>query len=93
MGHVFVLNRETGDHLFPVEERAVPVSDVPGEEASKTQPFPLQLPLLGLRKVTPEDAWGPTPELMQKAKERISKHINQGHIYPARFTGLNHYSK
>ena len=63
MGHIFVLNRETGDHLFPVEERTVPASDVEGEEASRTQPFPLQLPLLGLRKVAPEDAWGPTPEM------------------------------
>jgi quinoprotein glucose dehydrogenase len=87
MGHVFVLNRETGEHLFPVEERAVPASEVPGEEASKTQPFPLQLPLLGLRKVTREDAWGPTPELIQKAKERISKHINQGIFTPPGLQG------
>jgi quinoprotein glucose dehydrogenase len=87
MGHVFVLNRETGDHLFPVEERDVPVSDVQGEESSKTQPFPLQLPLLGLRKITPEDAWGPTPEMMQKAKERISKHINQGIFTPPGLQG------
>lgn len=87
MGHVFVLNRETGDHLFPIEERAVPASDVAGEEASKTQPFPIQLPLLGLRKVTPDDAWGPTPELMQKAKDRISTHINQGIFTPPGLQG------
>ena len=36
---VFVLHRETGEPLFPVEERPVPVSDVPGEGASPTQPF------------------------------------------------------
>lgn len=87
MGHVFVMNRETGEHLFAVEERVVPVSDVQGEESSKTQPFPVQLPLLGLRKVTPEDAWGPTPELMQKAKERISKHINYGIFTPPSLQG------
>ena len=40
MGHVFVLHRETGQPLFPIEERAVPKSDVPGEETSATQPFP-----------------------------------------------------
>jgi quinoprotein glucose dehydrogenase len=41
-GHVFVLHRETGEPLFPVEERPVPASDVPGEEAAPTQPFPLR---------------------------------------------------
>ena len=39
-GFVFVLDRETGEPLHPVEERAVPRSDVPGEEAARTQPFP-----------------------------------------------------
>ena len=39
-GHLFVLNRETGKPFIPVEERAVPRSDVPGEEASPTKPFP-----------------------------------------------------
>ena len=41
-GFVFVLNRETGESLFPVEERNVPVSHLPGEEAWPTQPFPLK---------------------------------------------------
>ena len=40
MGYVFVLNRLTGEPLFPVEERAVPRSDVAGEEAWPTQPVP-----------------------------------------------------
>ena len=39
-GFLFVLNRETGEPLFPVEERPVPVSDVPGEETWPTQPVP-----------------------------------------------------
>ena len=39
MGRIFVLNRLTGAPLIPVEERAVPASDVPGEDASPTQPF------------------------------------------------------
>ena len=42
MGHIFVLHRETGKPIFPVEERVVPPSDVAGETASKTQPFPLK---------------------------------------------------
>jgi quinoprotein glucose dehydrogenase len=39
-GFLFVLNRETGDPIFPVEERAVPKSNLPGEQAWPTQPFP-----------------------------------------------------
>lgn len=46
MGHVFVLHRETGEPLFPVEERPVPRSDVPGETAHPTQPFPVLPPPL-----------------------------------------------
>lgn len=41
-GFVFVFNRETGVPLFPVEERKVPVSHMPGEVASPTQPFPVK---------------------------------------------------
>ena len=41
-GHVFVFNRETGESLFPIEERQVPPSDLPGESAWPTQPFPLR---------------------------------------------------
>jgi len=46
MGFVFILDRLTGKPLFPVEERPVPQSDVPGEEAWPTQPFPLKPPPL-----------------------------------------------
>lgn len=41
-GHVFVFNRETGEPLFPIEERPVPASDLQGESAWTTQPFPLK---------------------------------------------------
>jgi quinoprotein glucose dehydrogenase len=40
-GHVFVFNRETGEPLFPIEERPVPPSDLQGESAWPTQPFPV----------------------------------------------------
>jgi len=42
VGFLYVLNRETGESLFPIEERSVPASDVPGEQAWPTQPFPLK---------------------------------------------------
>lgn len=41
-GHVFVLNRETGEPLFPIEERPVPPSDLQGESVWPTQPFPVK---------------------------------------------------
>jgi quinoprotein glucose dehydrogenase len=41
-GFVFVFNRENGEPLFPIEERKVPASNLPGEEASPAQPFPLK---------------------------------------------------
>jgi quinoprotein glucose dehydrogenase len=41
-GHVFVFNRETGEPLFPIEERPVPPSDLQGESAWPTQPLPLK---------------------------------------------------
>jgi quinoprotein glucose dehydrogenase len=40
MGYLFVLNRLTGEPIFPIEEKPVPASDVPGEKASPTQPVP-----------------------------------------------------
>jgi quinoprotein glucose dehydrogenase len=61
MGLVFVLQRETGEPIFPVEERPVPQGGVPGELLSPTQPFPLKPPPLVPHDLSPEDAWGITP--------------------------------
>lgn len=56
-GHLFLLDRLTGKPLFGVEERPVPKSDVPGEAASPTQPFPTLPAHLGPVRA---EAWGPT---------------------------------
>jgi len=61
MGLLFVLNRETGEPLFPVEERAVPQLEVPGEKLSPSQPFPLKPPPLSRHSLTPDEAFGFTP--------------------------------
>ncbi len=58
MGHVFLLNRETGVPIFPVEERPVPQGGVPEETLSPTQPFPTHIPPLHPQTLTPDDAWG-----------------------------------
>lgn len=61
MGYVFVFHRETGEPLFPIEERPVPTSDVPGEWTSPTQPTPLLPRPLTRQELRPADAWGLTP--------------------------------
>jgi quinoprotein glucose dehydrogenase len=62
MGHLFILDRATGKPLFPVEERPVPASDVPGEVAARTQPFPVLPRPLFQGELRREDIWGITPE-------------------------------
>ena len=58
-GFLYVLNRETGQPVFDVEERPVPASDVPGESASPTQPIPAKLPPVVPQRMTADDLWGP----------------------------------
>lgn len=60
-GLVFVFNRETGEPVFPIEERPVPQDGVAGEWVSPTQPFPTAPPPLVAQGLEPEDAWGFTP--------------------------------
>lgn len=56
MGHLFVLDRETGEPLFPVEERPVPVSQIPGEASWPTQPFPVKPPPYAQQRLTVAEA-------------------------------------
>lgn len=59
-GLVFVLDRDTGEPVIPVEERAVPQGGAPGEALSPTQPFPVAPPPLVPTTVAPKDAFGVT---------------------------------
>ncbi len=68
-GFTFVFNRVTGEPIFPIEERPVPQSAVPGEETSPTQPFPLKPPPFARQGVTEDDLIDYTPELRAKARE------------------------
>lgn len=54
-GFVYVLDRETGKPVFPIEERPVPASDVPGEQAWPTQPFPVKPDPMSLHIITEKD--------------------------------------
>jgi quinoprotein glucose dehydrogenase len=85
-GQVFVLHRETGAPLFPVEERPVPASTVPGEETWPTQPFSL-LPALSPLRISIEDAWGLTPWDRRRCREAMSGLRNEGIFTPPSLEG------
>jgi quinoprotein glucose dehydrogenase len=91
MGHVFLLSRETGEPLYPVEERPVPQEGVPGERLSKTQPFPTHPPPLHPSGLTPDDAWGFTPWDRGKCAETIAQHRSDGIFTPATLEGSIQY--
>lgn len=73
-GFVFVFNRLTGEPIWPIEERPVPASDVPGERASPTQPFPTKPPPFERQNLSEEDLIDFTPELQEAAMEMLSQH-------------------
>jgi quinoprotein glucose dehydrogenase len=81
-GHLFVLHRQTGEPLFPVEERPVPQSTVPGEQTWPTQPFPVTLPVFGLRSLSADDAWGLTPADTERARQQIAALRYEGPFTP-----------
>jgi glucose dehydrogenase len=61
-GLMFFLNRETGKSVYPWEERPVPQSDVPGEQTSPTQPFPVKPPPLARQGMKPDEIFTGEPE-------------------------------
>lgn len=81
-GFVFLLNRETGEPLFPVEERPVPQSDVPGEKSWPTQPFPtMPLPLVQ-QEFTEKDIWSDDSVRYKKCLEKLRGLRNEGIFTP-----------
>ena len=79
-GLLYVFNRVTGQPLWPIEERPVPQSDVPGEESSPTQPFPTKPPPFARLKFDTSDI---NPYLDDQEKERL-----RGILKNARNEGL-----
>jgi quinoprotein glucose dehydrogenase len=73
-GFLFVFDRVTGRPLWPIEERAVPTSDVPGEASWPTQPFPTKPAPFARQGFTLDDAMDLTPELKRMAVEELSKY-------------------
>lgn len=100
-GHIFILNRETGQPVFPVEERPVPQEGaLPGERLSPTQPFPVDKDMIVRRDLTRDDMWGFTP--WDKAKCRalfdsanwqgvFTPPSTRGTIFFPSFMGVNNW--
>ena len=87
MGHLFILDRRTGAPLFPVEERPVPPSDVPGEVASATQPFPPPAFRLVPESLSAADAFGVTDSARAACRARIAALRFQGVFTPPSLQG------
>jgi quinoprotein glucose dehydrogenase len=87
-GFLFVLDRVTGQPLWPIEERAVPKSDVPGEQAWPTQPFPTKPPPFARQSLTEKDVSPYMPEAEQAAwREKIRNARNEGLFTPPSMQG------
>lgn len=86
-GHLFFLRRSDGTPYFPVEERAVPQSDVPGEVTSPTQPFPLRPRPLAPDDLRAEDAWGVTAMDRAWCRNRIAALRSEGVFTPPSLRG------
>jgi quinoprotein glucose dehydrogenase len=92
-GYLYILHRETGQPIFGVEERPVPESDVPGELAFPTQPFPVKPPPLARNTYAPADlvtAEDTTPEHARACAELVAKIggvYNAGPFTPWRYRG------
>jgi len=71
---VYVLNRETGEPVWPIDEKPVPKGDVPGEWYSPTQPYPSKPPAYDRQGLSIDDLIDWTPALRAEAEKRMSRY-------------------
>ncbi len=86
-GQLFVLDRRSGAPVFPVEERPVPASTIPGEQASPTQPFTTVIAPLSPHRFSVVDAWGPTPADQAACRAKMETLRNEGIFTPPSLEG------
>jgi quinoprotein glucose dehydrogenase len=86
-GMLFLLERATGRPIFSVEERPVPASDIPGEQASPTQPFTAVIAPLSPHRLTPDDVWGATDADRAACHAAIDSLRNEGIFTPPSVRG------
>ena len=87
MGTIFVFNRETGEPLFPIEEVAVPASDIPGEMASPTQPRPVKPEPFSSQIIKEKDIFGLTFWDRGKCRESFKALRYEGPFTPPSLQG------
>ena len=89
-GHLFLFDRLTGRPVFPINERPVPQSDVSGEHAAATQPFPERPPSLVPQQITEQDIWGATPQDRDACLATFRRLRNEGVFTPPSLAGSIH---
>ena len=87
MGLTFVLHRDTGEPVWPVEERPVPQNGVPEEPLSPTQPFPTHVPHMITPPLTEDDMWGLTFWDEGQCVDRLREIRNDGFYTPPTLQG------
>jgi quinoprotein glucose dehydrogenase len=89
---LYVFDRITGKPIWPIEERPVPQSDVPGEKTSKTQPFPTKPPAYARNFIkVPDDLIDFTPEMRAQAVDRMKSYRLEGMFTPPVVGDANHW--
>ena len=83
VGFLYMFNRVTGEPLWPIEERPVPPSDLAGERAAKTQPFPTWPPPFEMQGLGDDDLIDLTPHLRKRAQQKIEGLRTGGLFLPA----------
>ncbi len=81
-GFTFVFDRKTGEPVWPIEERAVPQTTIPGEKTSATQPFPTKPPAFARQGITKDDLIDFTPELRKTALDIVKNYTLGGLFTP-----------
>ncbi len=87
VGFIFVLNRLTGEPLFPVEERPFPQTDIPGEYSSPTQPVPVLPEPISSQYLTAEEGWGAAFLDKKECQGKLEKLRNEGLYTPPSLQG------
>lgn len=86
-GQLFVLDRDTGKPVFPVQERPVPMSTIAGEHASATQPFNTTLAPLSRQGFSTDSIWGATQADRDECLAQIKPMRNEGVFTPPSLEG------
>ena len=83
-GFLYVFDRVTGEPIWPIEERPVPKSDIPGEQAWPTQPFPTAPPPFASQSLSPDDVnpYVLSPAEREEWRKRIAEARNHGLFTP-----------